>query len=252
MPFTLAHPAVVVPLYKRKHMFCFTALVLGSMAPDFEYFIYFAPHGLIGHSWSGFLYFNLPLVFLCSYVYHGIVKRMLIPHLPEPISTWYRTHAVQTWGIHSLHSFIIFVYSALLGMATHVAWDAFTHVQGYAVTRIPLLAASIEIGYWHIPFYKLAQHGSTLIGGICVIVWAYRLRDKGQNLAPIVSVSVKLKFWLLIAIVALVILGLSSYLRGGISVYAYGVWIVTMMSSVTSAIIIVSCGYVIAHSRTES
>ncbi|WP_028545376.1 DUF4184 family protein [Paenibacillus taiwanensis] len=251
MPFTLAHPAAVVPLYKRKHMFCFTALVLGSMAPDFEYFIYFEPHGLIGHSWLGFLYFNLPLVFICSYLYHRIVKRILIPHLPEPIPTWYRTHAVLSWEIHSLYSVIRFVYSALLGMTTHVLWDAFTHVQGYAVTRIPLLAASLEIGPWHVPLYKLAQHGSTLIGGICVIVWAYQIRDKEHEPAHYIAVSVKWTYWLLIAMTTLAIFGLSSYLRGGISIYAYGIWIVSMMSSAAAAILIVSCGYRFAPFNTK-
>src|SRR5581483_12465816 len=36
VPFTLAHPAAVLPL--RRRGLVFSALVVGSMAPDFEYF----------------------------------------------------------------------------------------------------------------------------------------------------------------------------------------------------------------------
>lgn len=53
MPFTFAHPAAVLPFAKKhsKHI-SVTALILGSMAPDFEYFytldrmVLLAIHGL--------------------------------------------------------------------------------------------------------------------------------------------------------------------------------------------------------------
>lgn len=53
MPFTFAHPATVLPFAKKhsKHI-SVTALILGSMAPDFEYFctldpmVLLAIHGL--------------------------------------------------------------------------------------------------------------------------------------------------------------------------------------------------------------
>ncbi len=51
MPFTLAHPAAVLPVKNKwPHLFNGTALILGSMAPDFEYFIRFKAQGTIGHS----------------------------------------------------------------------------------------------------------------------------------------------------------------------------------------------------------
>ncbi|WP_434297574.1 DUF4184 family protein [Clostridium sporogenes] len=41
MPFTFSHPAIVLHLEKKwNKYFSFTALILGSMSPDFEYFIY--------------------------------------------------------------------------------------------------------------------------------------------------------------------------------------------------------------------
>lgn len=51
MPFTFAHPAAVLPLGVKKTKYIdFTALVIGSMAPDFEYFIHFKPYQEYGHT----------------------------------------------------------------------------------------------------------------------------------------------------------------------------------------------------------
>jgi len=50
MTFTFAHPAVVIPLKeKRPKWFNGTALILGRMAPDFEYFIRFEAKAVVGH-----------------------------------------------------------------------------------------------------------------------------------------------------------------------------------------------------------
>ncbi len=53
MPFTFAHPAAVLPFMKKQSKYIsVTALILGSMAPDFEYFyildrmVLLAIHGL--------------------------------------------------------------------------------------------------------------------------------------------------------------------------------------------------------------
>jgi hypothetical protein len=40
MPFTFSHPAIILPLkYFKKKWFSLTGLVIGSMTPDFEYFV---------------------------------------------------------------------------------------------------------------------------------------------------------------------------------------------------------------------
>ena len=40
MPFTFSHPAVILPAtYLDKKYYCLSALIIGSMTPDFEYFI---------------------------------------------------------------------------------------------------------------------------------------------------------------------------------------------------------------------
>lgn len=176
MPFTLAHPAAVLPFMKR-YKLNVTALILGSMAPDFEYFVRFKPLGLLGHGIWGFLWFNLPLCFLLAYLIHFVVKKPFVVCLPGPLDEWYAPFADGKWGIDNLQAFWIFVFSALLGMVTHVCWDSFTHVNGWMVRQIPLLSASIPLGTMPVPVFKVLQHGSTLTGLAILAVFCYRSRD---------------------------------------------------------------------------
>ncbi len=49
MSFTFVHPVAVLPFCKKNHKYVDnTALIIGSMAPDFEYFIHFKPYQLFG------------------------------------------------------------------------------------------------------------------------------------------------------------------------------------------------------------
>lgn len=75
MPLTFAHPAAVLPFSRKSKYIHFPALVLGSMAPDFEYFLRGQPIGAIGHTFSGFLTYNLPLVIFFYLVYHFFVHQ---------------------------------------------------------------------------------------------------------------------------------------------------------------------------------
>jgi hypothetical protein len=54
MPFTLVHPIVTIPI--RKYGFPLSALIIGSMTPDFNYFIF--PKLSVGHTLLGQFYFN--------------------------------------------------------------------------------------------------------------------------------------------------------------------------------------------------
>lgn len=66
MPFTFSHPGAVLPLnFLPKKYFSMTALVIGSMAPDFEYFFRMRAQSYYSHRWSGMFWFDLPwLLFL--------------------------------------------------------------------------------------------------------------------------------------------------------------------------------------------
>lgn len=72
MPFTLAHPAVVI--FSKNKNFNLLGLILGSMAPDFIYFLLFNPSSNLGHTLLGFIILNLPICFLLNYLILKFIK----------------------------------------------------------------------------------------------------------------------------------------------------------------------------------
>lgn len=191
MPFTFAHPAIILPLNKYQKFFSFTALVVGSVAPDFEYFIRFQPKSTVSHTLLGVFIFNLPLTLLLGYLFHRIVKKNFIQHLPSPFDSWFKIIADQDWNIYSLSGLFIFIYSALVGILSHILWDSFTHIHGFFVAHIPLLSTTIV---WNIPLYKILQHLSTLLGMVIILLFLNKIRYKNLIKNPIHSIN-KIKYW---------------------------------------------------------
>src|SRR5262245_44725270 len=61
MPFTIAHSAVALPVLRwLRAPYAASALVVGTMAPDFEYFLRLRPFASISHTLPGLLVFCLP------------------------------------------------------------------------------------------------------------------------------------------------------------------------------------------------
>ncbi|MFE3598440.1 DUF4184 family protein [Streptomyces sp. NPDC059142] len=170
MPFTLSHPAAVLPLMRRP--FVPAALVAGAMAPDVPYFL--AVLGVSETSaqdWYGPLLnatgTHTPglgaltaLVWALGLVAAGRLLRAplaaLLPaglRLPEPG----RTNGARAGARYVLWLLV----SALIGIASHVAWDAFTHGDGFLVTHVPLLRAPVVGG---LTAARLLQYASTAFG----------------------------------------------------------------------------------------
>ncbi|MED4682969.1 DUF4184 family protein [Bacillus mycoides] len=238
MPFTFAHPAAVLPFAKKHSSYIsVTALILGSMAPDFEYFLYFRPYGIIGHTWAGFFYLNLLLVFLLAYAYHFILKGPFITHLPKPFASYYKYVVDAKWGLYTWKNFFVFCYSALFGMVTHVVWDAFTHKTGYFVMEMPLLQQEV----YSIPIYKFLQHGSTCFGLLLLIyvLWKYR-RETGQDTS---LTSEKKKYWASSIVVAAIIFIVHALLDPYFHIFQIGGIIVSGLISSFCGLLIVSIVY---------
>ena len=62
MPFTPAHAAIVVPLARRfPGPMVLPALIVGSLSPDFEYFVHMRPERSISHDLVGVPLMDVPL-----------------------------------------------------------------------------------------------------------------------------------------------------------------------------------------------
>src|SRR5215210_2636523 len=83
MPFTFCHPAAVLVFnYFPKKWISLTGLIVGSLSPDFEYFIRMQKLSLYSHSLGGLFFFDLPVGLVLTFIYYKIVHKTVINNLP--------------------------------------------------------------------------------------------------------------------------------------------------------------------------
>lgn len=196
MPFTAAHPAIVLPILRLRHVSA-TGLVAGSVAPDFEYFFKLSVNGVMGHTWWGLLYFDVPVAAFLAFVFHQIVKRNLIANLPHFLQA--RLHFADTFDFrkHISRNAVAFVVCCWVGAALHVLWDNFTHNGGYFVSRMPFYRNSIEVFDVHYPMFYVMQQVSTFVGMLAVMVYVILLQPaEGVHHRPSAT------YWVAIFVIA--------------------------------------------------
>ncbi|KGR76301.1 DUF4184 family protein [Ureibacillus sinduriensis] len=236
MPLTFAHPAAVLPFSRKSKYINFLALVLGSMAPDFEYFLRGMPYGVIGHTFFGFVFFNLPVIIIVYWTYKKCIHSALYQHLPSILQDC-PSDVTKSAGVFK--SFV-FLYCAFLGMLTHVVWDAFTHLEGYMVRNLSILSYPVQILNYQIPLFKLLQHGSTITGITFILGYLYIRAGRSRNNRQVTaSPNQKLIYWGLIALFTIIFFGLW-YLIGEVSIQAYGIIVVRIIDAALIGLLIVS------------
>jgi membrane-bound metal-dependent hydrolase YbcI (DUF457 family) len=200
VPFTPAHAAAALPF--RRMRFIPSALVVGTLAPDFEYFLRLAPSGGFGHTLLGALLLTLPLALIFLWLFHRYVKRPLASVLPESVDRRLAPY-LGRFQFFGLSRFALIVISILVGIATHLIWDSFTHQTMWLYHHWSFLRRSS-----HVPFLgptqncTLLQHGSTIVGIGLLTVWCSRwyrsapVNDRqfgqlsrGRKIAAIIMVS---------------------------------------------------------------
>jgi Domain of unknown function (DUF4184) len=160
LPFTLAHPAAVLPLSRTKLVF--SALVIGSMAPDFPYFLYASDNIKWGHSLPGIFFFCVPAGLLVLWLYERVVKRALLSLAPEFMRRRMSEQDFQ-FRFAPASTFWLIVVSLLIGILSHILWDGFTHDNGYFVQIWPWLSEPVELYGVH-RLFKALQFVCSVIG----------------------------------------------------------------------------------------
>lgn len=245
MPFTFSHPAIVLPFLKiRQAWVSMSGLVIGSMTPDFEYFIKMKLSGRVGHSLEGVFLFDLPVACVIALVFHQLVKRPLINNSPD----WIRQRLIPLRDFDFLaylrRHFVGLVCCVLIGSATHILWDSFTHPHEYFRGRISFLSTIVSIdGFFSIPLYNLLQHTSTLIGAGFIFWVFHRLPVQHQEN------SQSLRFW----IISLAVAGVSFMWRASFTFEHFGDIVVSMIGVGIIGLIVSSIfSYWTSRSNSES
>lgn len=225
MPFTFSHPAIVLPLtFLPRQWFSLTGLVIGSLTPDFEYFLRMRIKSNYSHTSDGLFWFDLPLGLLLAFIFHNIVRNSLVDNLPTILKSRFSTFRPFDWNGHFKRNWVVVIFSILIGASSHILWDSFTHDQGYFVQTIPALQNSVDFLGRQIPIIKILQHSSTLIGGFVIAFAIYKLPTNKTD-----NKNTSLKYWIILAGLTLTIISIR--FLSGLDFKQYGNVIVTAISA---------------------
>ncbi|MBI5716756.1 MAG: DUF4184 family protein [Burkholderiales bacterium] len=182
MPWTLAHPAAVLPLRRRHGWLPFLGLVIGSLSPDFGYHSGHFDAAKVAHSLPGLFVVCLPTG-LAAAMLLLLFKPVLVELLPQP-----HRHALSTLGgarrWPGARELLALAAAVVVGAATHVVWDSFTHGYGLPVQHLPFMRALlVRVGEHDFRVYNTLQHASTVVGVTCLLV-AYRRWLRRAPAAP--------------------------------------------------------------------
>ena len=167
MPFTLCHPAIVLPLYRYfGRITSLPALVIGSMTPDFVYFFSLGISRSFPHTPLGIPVYCVPAGLVVFLLYHLLIREPVLAWLPDAISN--RMAAPSDWPLRSARSVATVLGSLTIGSASHIAWDSFTHANTVIVDSFEVFRMLVPLGDDRMPLFKILQHFSTLVGFITI------------------------------------------------------------------------------------
>jgi hypothetical protein len=172
VPFTISHAAAVLPLHRwTREKLPLAALMIGSMAPDFAYFIPGDPGRVTTHSIAGVFTFCLPVSLVLWLLFVRVLEQPTLALMPESWSA----RIVPPHREWTLKRLLIASVAVILGAFTHLLWDAFTHADTLVTNTFPVLnSAAVEIGGARVAWFSLLQHASTVIGMAFLTIWAVR------------------------------------------------------------------------------
>lgn len=194
MPFTFSHPAIVLPFCKAKRIpVSVTGLIIGSMVPDFEFLFLLRESPYIGHLWPGILLFNIPAGIAAAFIFHLFIRNSLIMHLPQFLRQRFLKYLSFNWTAYFKKHCIAFLVCVLLGVASHVFIDAFTHKDGFMAMPASFFQAEIKVLIFPLPVYFILQLLTSALGGLYICWYVLKMpqqKSPGKNPGLV-------KYWLL-------------------------------------------------------
>jgi len=162
VPFTPSHPAAVLPFLRSG--LPASALVAGSVVPDLPYYLP-VDLGLRTHTALAVVTTDLVGGLVLWAVWHGFLVAPVVATAPAPLRA--RLPVPGRPRVDDARAALLLAGGVVLGAATHVLWDEFTHPGRWGPAHIPALTAR----YAGEPLYGWLQDLSGLVGGLALAVW---------------------------------------------------------------------------------
>lgn len=205
MPFTTAHIVAIIPLKKYcPSVFSMSGLVIGSMVPDFEYFIRMTLYGHYGHTLMGIIIFDLPVGIIIYAVFYQWIRTPFLTYLPAYLRRRLDNADPVAWQPYFFKNFHIIILSLFIGIMTHFIWDGFTHDEEYHFAKyIPALLQKVNFFGYITPLHYIFQLLSTVIGMIILFWYVHSLplthSNQGKPTQKIIN------FWGSVLVLAIII-----------------------------------------------
>ncbi|MDU0344114.1 DUF4184 family protein [Microbacterium sp. KSW2-29] len=217
MPFTPSHAVVALPFLRTRLVPA--AIAIGSMTPDLPLFLrgmvpdYGMTHDPAWLPLTVVVAFVLLLVWRCVLrpATRELVPRCIARRLPAGWDAGARAAARESVS-GGVVGILWLVLSLALGVASHIAWDFFTH-EGRAGDA---LFPALEQPWGPLPGVKWLQYGSGVLGlaGLAVFgVW-WLSRQRPQPVDRVVPDAVRVAWWLSLPL-ALVVASLVAIVIAG-------------------------------------
>jgi len=150
-----------------------SALVMGSVAPDFPNLLFLRPDKSMSHSLPGMFLIDLPLAVVALWLFHTLLKKPMLTFLPDGFRRRLST-SVTSFSFWPWKRLWLILVSILVGIATHLGWDAFTHDTSWIYENWTFLRGSVELPVTgQMPIYKLLEFGSSVFGLAVLAVWIW-------------------------------------------------------------------------------
>jgi hypothetical protein len=168
VPFTGSHPAAVLPFLGTS--LPASALVVGSLAPDVPYYLPVREMGWETHDALAVVTVDPLIAAAVWLLWHGLLAAPALAAAPAGVRARLVGRVPVGLGVRLRPAQLALTAVALvLGAATHVGWDAFTHGGQWGAEHIAALRHPVA----GVAVYDWAQLASSVLG-LLVLAWWLR------------------------------------------------------------------------------
>ena len=162
MPFTPSHAVAILPFARTP--LPAAALVIGSMAPDLQYFVPLGLNRSASHSWPGILYIDIPIGIASMLLWMLLLRAPVLDYSPR----WLRERMTPPARARGRVVYAALVLAALaLGILTHLVLDFPTH-RGWLSEHWTWMQGSVG------PFtvIRILHFSASVLGAVIIAIWA--------------------------------------------------------------------------------